>query len=258
MTEKTRYVVSYSGGLGSFGAAYQLIQSYGPDAVDLVFCDTKTEDEDLYRFLDDTESLFQQPIIRIADGRDIWQVFHDRKYLGNSRRDPCSEHLKRGLFRQYLKAHYDPSHTVVVLGIDWTEANRLVRPQSIYSPYKVEAPLCEPPYLSKSAIRQILSDARIPVPRLYTLGFSHNNCGGFCVKAGQAQFKQLLEQIPERYAYHEQKEQELREYLGKPVTILRIQRHKTRYPITLKEFRESIEAGNRIDEWDFGGCGCMI
>jgi len=33
----------------------------------------------------------------------------------------------------------------------------------------------------------------IALPRLYGLGFSHNNCGGFCIKAGQANFKLLLE-----------------------------------------------------------------
>ena len=50
-----KHIISYSGGLASFFEAKLAIEKYGQDNVELVFCDTKSEDEDLYRFLDDTE-----------------------------------------------------------------------------------------------------------------------------------------------------------------------------------------------------------
>ena len=64
----------------------------------------------------------------------------------------------------------------------------------------------------------------IEPPRLYKLGFPHNNCGGFCIKAGQAHFLHLMKTFPDRFAYHEAKEQEIRDYLGADVSILRDRR----------------------------------
>ena len=96
-------------------------------------------------------------------------------------------------------------------------------------------------------------------PRLYEMGFSHNNCGGFCIKAGQAHFALLLRTMPERYKYHEEQEQNIQDLLGKPVTILRRQINNKRVPISLKEFRENLERqGDLFDKDEWGGCGCAI
>jgi hypothetical protein len=97
----------------------------------------------------------------------------------------------------------------------------------------------------------------IEPPRLYRLGFAHNNCGGFCVKAGQGHFALLLEAMPERYAYHERREQELRDHLGKDVAILRDRHGGETRPLTLREFRERRQAGEPCDLFDIGGCGCV-
>ena len=97
----------------------------------------------------------------------------------------------------------------------------------------------------------------IKQPRLYEMGFPHNNCGGFCIKAGQAHFKRLLEVMPERFAYHERKELELAAYLGKNVSILKDRRGGKTRPLTLKALRERVECGGEIDEHDWGGCGCV-
>jgi hypothetical protein len=90
------------------------------------------------------------------------------------------------------------------------------------------------------------------------MGFAHNNCGGFCVKAGQAHFVTLFKAMPERYAYHERKEQEIRALLG-DVSILRDRRGdgETK-PLTLQALRERYEAGGQIDMFDIGGCGCFV
>ena len=67
----------------------------------------------------------------------------------------------------------------------------------------------EEPLLDKIELIQELNNMGIETPRLYKLGFMHNNCGGFCFKAGMGHFKLLLEKMPERYKYHEEKEQAL-------------------------------------------------
>ena len=215
------HVVQVSGGMGSYFASRRVIDKYGPDDVTLLFADVKMEDEDLYRFLDDIEEDLGVPITRISEGRDPWEVFKDVKYLGNTRIDPCSRVLKRDFLRDYMERNFDPDDTTVYIGIDWTEEHRFVKAKPRWEPWTLAAPLCEAPYLDKDSMREELERRGIAVPRLYEMGFPHNNCGGFCVKAGQAHFKILLEKMPERYAHHERKEQELREFLGKDVAVLR-------------------------------------
>ncbi len=82
----------------------------------------------------------------------------------------------------------------------------------------------------------------IAPPRLYAMGFPHNNCGGFCVKAGQAHFALLLRTMPERYAYHEAKENELRAELGWRQTILRDARRAMSAAIVAQ--KESLSLAN--------------
>lgn len=250
-------VVMFSGGAGSWGAARRTADQYGTENLTLLFADTLIEDEDLYRYLDEAAEDIGAPLVHLKEGRDPWQVFHDERFLGNSRIDPCSKLLKRKLMRDWLDEHHDPGTTTVVLGFDWTEVHRLERAGGYWEPWAVEAPLCDRPYQSKTDLLGDLHDRGIEPPRLYGMGFEHNNCGGFCIKAGQAQFAQLLRTMPDRYRYHEGKEQELREYLGKDVTVLREWKEGGR-PLTLREFRERLELQPALfdhDEW--GACSCM-
>lgn len=73
------------------------------------------------------------------------------------------------------------------------------------------------------------------------------------MKAGQAHFRLLLDKMPERYAYHEQMEQSLRDYLQKDITILKKQMNGKSHYITLSELKTMRD----IDEHDWGGCGCF-
>lgn len=252
------HVVQFSGGVGSWATAHRVIAEHGTNNVTLLFADVLMEDEDLYRFLDDCEADLGVPVTRIAEGRDPWQVFHDERYLGNTRIDPCSKILKRDFLRAYLEEHFDPEDTVVYLGIDWTEEHRYIAAKPRWAPWKVRAPLCEPPYETKDTLLEKLEARGIRIPRLYELGMPHNNCGGFCIKAGQGHFKKLLEVMPERFDYHAQKEQELRDHLGKDVAILRDRTGGTTKPLPLTELRARVEAEtDDTDPFDLGGCGCV-
>ena len=146
------------------------------------------------------------------------------------------------------------------MGMDWTEGHRLERTQKHWEPYIVKAPMMEKPYMMKEQmIRNVISAGMKP-PRLYEMGFPHNNCGGFCIKAGHATFNLLLKSIPERYKYHEEQEQSLQKSLGKNHTILKDRTNKTSDPLSLKEFRERIETkeSGMFDLDDWGGCGCFV
>lgn len=253
-----KHVVMYSGGLGSWAAAKRVADKYGTEDLILLFTDTCIEDEDLYRFLVEGAEQIGGELVILSDGRTPWEVFHDERFLGNSLSDPCSKLLKRVPSRRWVKKNCNPDDTTLYIGIDWSEDHRYVKAAKNWLPWKLEAPLCEPPYITKEDIIRQLSDAGIAIPRLYNLGFYHNNCGGFCVKAGQAHFKLLLETMPERYHYHEEKEQELRRYLERDdISILRVQKNRKRYNISLREFRCMIENGGKVDLDDWGGCGCF-
>lgn len=62
--------------------------------------------------------------------------------------------------------------------------------------------------------------------------------------------------MPERFAKHEQAEQDLREYLGKDIAILRDREGGDTKPLTLREFRERGLDGQ--ESFDWGGCGCFV
>ena len=247
----------FSGGVGSWAAAKRTAFQHGTEGLTLLFADTLIEDEDLYRFLADAAANVGGQFVRQAEGRDPWQVFFDKRYLGNTRIDPCSAVLKRDFMRKWLVDNCDPANTTVVLGFDWTEPHRVERSRPYWAPWRIVAPLIEKPYLSKPELLDWLKREGIEAPRLYREGFSHNNCGGFCIKAGQAQFRRLLLWNRERYLYHEGREQELRAYLKADVAIMRDRAGGIVRPLTMREFRERIEAGDACDPTDVGGCGCF-
>lgn len=250
-------VVMFSGGVGSWAAARRVADVHGTEGMVLLFADTLTEDQDLYRFLDEAAADVGVPITRIAEGRDVWQVFRDERMMGSTRADPCSRILKREPMRRWLDEHCDPAETSVVLGIDWTERHRLDRALVRWDPWRVVAPMCEPPYRTKDEALADLRARGIEPPRLYSWGMPHNNCGGFCVKAGISQFVRLLEAAPERYAYHERQEQSFRELVGKDVSILRDRTDGDTTPLTMTALRERHESGQSLPMFDWGGCGCL-
>jgi len=250
------HVVQFSGGVCSFWAAKRVIERFGSDNVVLLFADTCMEDEDLYRFLRDAEAHLGVKVTRIADGRTPWQVFYDERFLGNSRIDPCSKILKRDLLWKWMKENALTG--VVYVGLEESEENRLIRLCKRMPEWRIESPVMWDPSMDKLEMLQGLKALGIEIPRLYNLGYSHNNCQGFCVKAGQAQFRLLLQTMPERYAWHEAQEQKLREFLGKDVAIMKDRRGGQKRPMTMKEFRERIEHGEEHERGDWGGCGCAV
>ena len=265
----TKCVVFYSGGLASYAAAERAIQMYGKGNTVLSFTDTKTEDEDLYRFLKKTQTDLDVPLVWLADSRDIWQVFRDERRLGSSRADPCSKILKRAQGDRWLKANRDPADTVLVFGIDWTEKHRYddgkgrgLKHRWAERGWTAIAPLTEPPFLWRQDIIAGLATRGIEPPRLYALGFAHNNCGGGCVKAGIGHFAHLLRALPEVYAKWEHEEAEFNRMIraGKsPVAMLSDRRGGRRVPYTLAQLRADLDAGRPVKGLDdVGGCGCFI
>lgn len=229
-----------------------------PGQVHAVFADVKIEDPDLYRFLDEVESYLGQPLTRIEDGRDVWQVFFDEGMMGSSMADPCSRILKRELIESWITANFSPQDTVRAFGFSYKEVTRFNRLKARMAPFFVWCPLQEPPFLGPCEANQyVLDQWDIDPPRLYELGFKHNNCGGACVKAGHGQWALLLRKRPETYRWWEENEQKFRLQTGKDVAILKDRRGGMTKPMTLCQLRHRIE-NEGYAPTNFGeSCNCM-
>lgn len=246
-----KYVVQFSGGVGSFATALWAKANFPKEDILLLFCDTKQEDESLYKFLDQTQKHLGIIITRVQDGRNVWEVFEDEKFIGNSRVASCSKKLKQTVSKAWVTANMDPERTKLLFGIDWMEDHRTSAIRANWAPYECLFPLVEDKTWDKNKFLANLPNLGIDIPELYKLGFAHNNCGGFCVRAGEAHFLNLLDKLPERYAYHEAKEQALSSRLGGNHHILP---KRSLYELRVNQdlIRNSEEG-----KLDWGGCGCF-
>lgn len=254
-----KYIVNLSGGLTSFEALRRTIERHGKEDTLAVFADTLIEDPDLYRFLEDQERHFNITITRLADGRTPFDIWMDEGLMVDGRNGyaPCSDILKRQQVNKWITRNFYSFECTLVFGMDWSEADRMVRMEQHYAPTPVWFPLAEPPYVDKCHIASELEHLGIAVPVLYLEGFEHNNCGGGCVKAGQAHWARLYHTRPATYAMWEAREQAFIAHIGKVATILKDRRGGKTKPLSLAEFRRRLERGETFDRTDWGGCGCF-
>lgn len=250
-------IVQFSTGAGSAEVAVRAVEKHGAENVVLLAAGTLVEDDDNWRFGEEVAAWLGLAITRLTDGRTPMQVGRDLRVVPNNRLAVCSRVLKRDLLRKHMDEHYDPADSTVYLGFDWTEAHRYDAALPHWAPWKIAAPLMERPYLHKSELLDLWRSRGIEPPRLYAQGSRHANCGGACVRGGQAQWANLLRVNRDRYMAWEADEQETRSMLGKDVAILRDRTEATVVPLTLTTFRERIERQPAMfDEEDWGPCGC--
>ena len=201
----------------------------------------------------------------LVEGRDPWEVFRDERFLGNSRVDPCSRIIKRQHLDKWRDAHFDSDTDVLCIGIGPHEAHRYhgLKARMDKAGWRYEAPLLGTfegeVYRGGDPLRY-LDDAGIDRPRLYRLGYTHNNCGGFCIKAGIGHYQNRLREQPERFAYDAMMEGKLAAFLGREVSMLTDRSGDgAKKPMTLTRFEE---AYGRQTDFEFtpgdSGCGCMI
>lgn len=258
------YIVNVSSGLASAEALERTI-ARGAGAIVPIFADVRGhstnvhagEDADNYRFLDDIERYFGIAVIRIVEGRDIWQAMFDARAItlpvGKTRVARCSIDLKREPIDRWIADRYTPETTVQVTGLDWSEPHRIADFEAAKAPYRCWFPLAEPPYLDKCHLADKWTTRGINPPRLYDQGFTHANCGGFCVKAGQAHFALLYRVNKLRYLYHAEKEAQFQREINPKITILRDRRGGVSTPITLYEFAARLDRGEGYDRDEWGG-----
>jgi hypothetical protein len=253
-----KHLVQFSTGTASAEVAWRVVAEHGPRHVTLLTADTGVEDGDNWRFATEVATRLGCQWVRLADGRTPMQVGRDHRCVPDNRMAVCSRVLKRELLDKYRAEHFDPADTIVYLGYDWTEPHRVEAARGHWAPWTVDCPLTRPPYLWKQEILGLFRVRGIEPPRLYGQGFQHANCGGACVRGGQAQWSLLLQVNRPRYLEWEAEEETTRAFLGKDVAILKDRAGGgPRRPLTLRTFRERIERQpSMFDADDWGACGC--
>jgi len=261
-----KHILMNSGGIGSWYTGKHLVAQYGAANVTQLFTDTRFEDWDTYRFLEEGAHNIGSDLISIADGRTPWDVYYDERFLGNSRIDPCSKILKRKVADKWLADNCDPKETTIYVGIDWSEAHRMygrggkpgLKARKAADGWNYEAPLCHGCNFSKADMIQEAGREGLEVSRAYPSGFKHDNCGGNCCKAGQAHRALQLKERPEKYHADEKREQDYRAWIGQDVAMMSETVSGKKRPLTLKELRERIEAKEGYNRLDWGGCACFF
>jgi|ERR1044071_768044 hypothetical protein len=258
-----KHVVHVSGGLCSFWNVGRVIERFGVADTTFLFADTLAESDDLYRLLDETERHYNIKITRLTRGLTPWELFREEGMIGNSRSPICSVKLKRELLDNWRIANCDPANTVVYIGYDWTEINRLEGLRLEVAPWRIEAPMCTwKPLWDKCRMGEELELLGIELPLRYRQGFPHDNCNGECVRAGITQWVKLYEVDPSAFAHSEIEEQKtIAEFQRRGIdttwaTMLKDRRGGTTKAMTLTTLRGRIDSGEKMPLHEWGGCGC--
>ncbi|GHH57547.1 phosphoadenosine phosphosulfate reductase domain-containing protein [Lentzea cavernae] len=267
----TRRVPMWSSGITSWAVARMVIERYGRVNTTLLFADTLAEDEDNYRFNREATAQLGMELTVVCDGRNPQQVNVDTRWLSNSRTAKCSELLKIVPSRKWLEANCDPANTVLYLGLDWTEPERVETNRRMWAPWRVEFPLVEAMKTKEHWIAECRATG-VMEPEMYRLGFPHANCGGACVRAGQGQWGHLLrtrgvdpaydrDRFAKRFTSweaHERHMNELTRQGKEPVSIVREERRGETVLLPLPKIRQRVESQPALlDLNDWGGCSCF-
>lgn len=158
-----------------------------PDVI--AYCDTGAEDYDNYRFLQECEQWFGQPIKRLKNEsyKDTWDLWEKRRYLAGIAGAPCTSELKiqpRLAFQREDDVHIF-GYTADSNDVRRAEALRENWPELI-----IETPLIDMG-LTKANCLAMIQRAGIKPPRVYAMGFPNANCVP-CVKSQSPAYWALI------------------------------------------------------------------
>ena len=225
MNEK-RIICWWSGGITSAVACRLAIDIFGLDSCRIIMIDTKNEDEDTYRFKKDCELWYGKEIEVITgigpEYDSIQDVWRKHKSLNVATGAICSTQLKRrGRERWQSENTYD--HQVCGFEFDRKEFNRADALSKNHPKAKGIYPLLMMGY-DKDRCLQVIKEAGIEVPRMYSFGFRNNNCFRTgCVQGGIGYWQKMQTDFPDKFNVMADMEHELTAIKGEPVTMLKDQ-----------------------------------
>ena len=240
-----KHIVSFSTGLSSAITGERVQQKF--DNVEIVFCDTRMEHPDNYRFLEDIQErwlkVYGNDVTILREGRDPYQVSSDASIIPNQKIAPCTFRLKIEPFAKYIE---DLKPATIYIGYDYTEVHRIEATEKNWNEkgFEVGFPLLWKPYELRPYTQVSRDDWDIEPPEMYALGYTHANCGGRCVKQGKGDWMRTLINYPELYRQAEEWEGKMRDHpIRKDYALLRDQSNGKVRAMTLFELRQRHEQG---------------
>lgn len=206
------HIIFFSGGKSSFSVADWVKTNFPEDNIVLYFTDTNWEDPDLYRFIHEASDKLKLPLLTHSMGINPIQLMFQKRVVFNNLIGECSKVLKIKVSRDFLKKGIVPKiqkwhnknylkeegfreKASLYYGIAFEEMHRSEGIKRNWKDYDVQFPLID--HIINND--EVLKKHNIKQPRLYDMGFVHNNCMGRCVKAGQGHYKRLKEEMPDVY-----------------------------------------------------------
>lgn len=236
-----KIVVGYSGGVTSAWAAAWALREFPRDQVVWLFHDTKEEDPDTYRFMENFSKAHDFPYTEQSDGRSVTEVFYDEGAIANNRMAFCSRILKAEQRDVYFKKLREQGVTEIVnvLGfsaIEWQRVQRATM-RAEQAGYKVLFPLIANQVTKQQAADYCLSIGVRP-PDMYRWS-EHANCVG-CVRGGKAYWLQVAKHKPEVFEQRAALEAEFGHTILKDTSLVELR--ATGLKRAVKQ-RESIDIG---------------
>ena len=233
--------VWFSCGAASAVAAKKTIEKYSAThRVVVVNNPVFEEHPDNLRFLKDCEKWLGKNILIAKCSKyptaSIMDVFNKEKYMSGVAGATCTKWLKKEARYEFESTHNIHAH---VLGFTFDEKKRHER--FIKNERSNVYPVLIDLELTKLDCFNILNEAGIKLPEIYSLGFPNANCIG-CVKSQSPTYWNLVRKtFPEVY---EQRAEQSRKIGCKLVKV----KGKREYLDELKE----TDKGGKIKSWDCG------
>ena len=203
-------VVWFSCGAASAVAGNLAIKKYGDD-VDLIYCDTGGEHESNIVFLHECEKWYGKEIkiLKNPEYIDHFDVVRKKKFITNQYGFAyCTHELK-------MKMRSDAGYcdAINIFGYTYEEIKRAEKLIAHNIDMSCEFPLIDNA-VTKDDCLGIIWQQGIKMPRMYELGYSHNNCVG-CVKGGIGYWNRIRKDFPDVFKKMSELEREI------SVTILK-------------------------------------
>ncbi len=180
----------------SCGAASAVATKLFPEAIP-VYCQTGAEHPDNVRFMNDCQTWFCRPIVKLksTDYEDTWDVWEKTRWLAGINGARCTTELKVGPRLKFQK----PTDTHVFgYTADAPDAARAERLRANYPEMTIMTPLIARG-ITKAACLDMIQRAQIDLPPLYAMGFQNNNCIP-CVKATSPAYWALIRKnFPDKF-----------------------------------------------------------
>lgn len=158
-------------------------------------CIVREEDTDNDRFAADCEKWFGVPIVNLINEKyngSIYEVFRLKSYISGVKGAPCTLHLKKDVrvaFQRPTDRHiFGYCAEELERWDDFLDSNNI----DAHSPLINRG-------LEHSDCLSIIERAGIELPRMYKLGFHHNNCIGCCKATGQGYWNKIRDVFPEQF-----------------------------------------------------------